>query len=214
MEISQFIVNQFYENSYILWDCVGGDAIVIDPGMADERERNAIDGFIEKKNLTLKKVILTHQHIDHILSAEYLANKYGVGIYASAKDNSLGEVLPQQALLFGLHCQCSPLIGVLPLVEGDVIQLGNETIKVIEVPGHSQGGLAFYVPSMSVVFAGDSLFERSIGRTDLVGGDFNQLLDSIKTKLYTLPEDTVVYCGHGDATTIGDERRYNPYCRS
>lgn len=214
MKISQFIVNQFCENSYVLWDCIGGEAIVIDPGMANDSERNAIDGFLEKKELTLKKVILTHQHVDHILSAEYIANKYSVEVYANCKDNKLGELLPQQALFFGLHCQCSPLKGVQPLVDGDIIRHGNEDIKVIEVPGHSQGGLAFYIPSMSVVFVGDSLFERSIGRTDLIGGDLNQLLNSIKTKLYTLPDDTVVYCGHGDPTTIGDERRHNPYCRS
>lgn len=213
MRISQFIVNPFGENTYILWTDKGGDAIIVDPGMLDEEERNAVDGFIEKNNLVLKKVFLTHQHADHILSAQYMSSKYEVPIYASFKDNILGEHLQEQVNMFGLNCQRIPLYITNNLNDGDNIELGEERIRVLAVPGHSQGGLAYYIEDAGCVLVGDSLFTQSIGRTDLPGGDYNQLIDSIKTKLLSLPDDTVVYPGHGGSTTIGDEKLYNPYIR-
>lgn len=211
MQISQFIVNPFYENTYLLWTGKGGEAIVIDPGMIDERERQAFDAFIADNGLRLKLVALTHQHVDHILSAQYLAEKYGIDVAGCGRDNPLGQSLPEQARRFGLRCPTQPLAITSHIDGGHALTLGDDKIEVIAVPGHSAGGLAFYVPSLGAVLAGDSLFERSVGRTDLPGGDFDTLIRSIRSSLFALPDATVVYPGHGDPTTIGDERRLNPY---
>lgn len=211
MRISQFIVNPFGENTYILWTGRGGKAIIVDPGMLDDKERNAVDGFIEKNSLVLQKILLTHQHADHILSAQYISSKYEVPIFASSKDNILGEHLQEQVNMFGLNCQREPLYVTNNLEDGDSIELGEEKIRVLAVPGHSQGGLAYYSESSGCVLVGDSLFAQSIGRTDLPGGDYNQLINSIKTKLLSLSDETVIYPGHGGATTVGDEKMYNPY---
>ena len=213
MKISRFIVNPFGENTYILWEEARQDAIIIDPGMLDDDERNAVDGFIEKNQLIVRKVILTHQHADHILSAQYVSDKYEAPIYANIADNYLGEHLQEQADMFGLRCKRLPLVVTNNIKDGDVLKLNSEDIIVLEVPGHSRGGLSFYIPQSCCIFVGDSLFAQSIGRTDLPGGDYEQLLSSIKTKLYPLPEETVVHPGHGGATTIGEEKLYNPYTR-
>lgn len=211
MNISVFIVNPFSENCYILWNGNGSDAIIIDPGMGDSRERAVVDRFITENGLQVKHILLTHQHVDHILSADYLANKYSVDVCASIADNILGEKLPEQVAGFGLPYVCTPLTVTHNLEDGDKIMLNGEEIAVLTVPGHSPGGLAFYLPESNCVFAGDSLFRRSIGRTDLPGGNFEQLITSVKKKLLSLPSDTVVYSGHGEATEVGEERRMNPY---
>lgn len=213
MRISQFIVNPFAENTYILWTGVGGDAIIVDPGMCDEDEQNTVNEFLDKNNLALQKVILTHQHADHILSAQYISSRYNVPVFANSKDNVLGERLQEQANMFGLNCRRKPLCVANNLEDGDDIELGEEKIIVLAVPGHSQGGLAYYIKDSGCVLVGDSLFAQSIGRTDLPGGDYDQLINSIKIKLLSLPDETVVYPGHGGATTIGDEKMYNPYIR-
>ena len=211
MKISQFVVNPFCENMFILWTRDGGEAIVIDPGMLNAGEREALDKFLTKHSLALQRVILTHQHLDHIFSAKYLAERYSVPVGASPEDNPLGLSLPEQSLRFGVRQATEPMAITEELHGGDTLTLGGEEIKVIEVPGHSPGGLSFYLPSMKCVFVGDTLFQRSIGRTDLLGGDFDQLIASIRSALFALPDETVVYPGHGEATTIGEERHLNPY---
>lgn len=213
MKISRFIVNPFGENTYILWDKEGGEAIVVDPGMENDNERNTVDKFIADNGLSVQRVMLTHQHVDHILSAQYLSDKYKVPVCANEKDNPLGTHLPEQIEMFGLGCKALPLAITENMTDGDVYHIGDEPIKVLEVPGHSPGGLAFYLPESGCVIVGDSLFQMSIGRTDLMGGSYEQLIDSIKNKLLTLPDETVAYPGHGGATTIGDEKTYNPYIK-
>ena len=211
MNISVFIVNHVQENCYLLWNGRGSDAMIIDPGMCDAREREVVDRFMADNELTLKGVLLTHQHFDHILSAGYLAGKYGVEVMASTADNVLGEHVEQQAAQFGLPYRCEPLRVKHHLNGGDMIELNGEKIEVIEVPGHSPGGLAFYLADSGCVFTGDSLFRFSIGRTDLPGGNGLQLIESVKAGLLTLPPDTVAYCGHGEATEIGEEKRMNGF---
>lgn len=211
MKVSVFIVNPFAENCYILWQEKGSDAMIVDPGMADSGERNAVDKFIAENELKIKAVLLTHQHADHILSAQYIAEKYDVDISANFADNMLGNRLREQVAMFGLRCNSEPLVATRSLEEGESLALCGENIKVLNVPGHSPGGLAFYLPDSGCAFVGDSLFAHSIGRTDLPGGDYSTLINSVAEKLLTLPDETVVYSGHGESTTIGDERRYNPY---
>ena len=190
MRISKFIVNPFLETTYLLTDEATNKAAVVDPGMMNADERAAFDNFIENNNIKLIQVINTHLHIDHCFSDNYVKNKYGVKVAAHIGDAEQGDRLAQQ---------------------GDIIDIGESKLSVIEVPGHTQGGIALYCKEQGFLIAGDSLFEESIGRADLPGGNIWQLVKNIKNKLLTLPKDTLVLPGHGPETTIGHELEYNPH---
>lgn len=204
-------MNPFGMNCYILWSAPGGECIVIDPGMMLDSEREMISSFIDGNKLTVKHILLTHCHIDHACGAKWLAQRYGVEIEAGADEAVIAQSMPLQAQRFGLKIDSTPLSIDNTLAEGDIITLAGEDIKVLETPGHSPGSLSFYIPDSEVVVTGDVIFQSSIGRTDLPGGSFSQLIDVIKTKILTLPADTVIAPGHGDTTTVGDEKIYNPY---
>ena len=211
MKISRFTMNPFGMNCYILWSGPGGRCIVIDPGMMMPSEKDMITSFIDGNNLTVEHVLLTHCHVDHACAARWLATKCGVPVEAGAQEAPVAELMPQQAARFGLKIDSTPLVIDHVLSEGDVIDFGGEEIQVLETPGHSPGSLSFYCPSSSVIFTGDVVFQSSIGRTDLLGGSYSVLINSIKTKVMTLPADTVIAPGHGDTTTVADEKVYNPY---
>ena len=211
MKISRFTMNPFGMNCYILWSAPGGECIVIDPGMMMTSEEEMITSFIDSNNLTLKHILLTHCHVDHACAARWLATKYGVEVEAGAQEAPVAELMPQQAARFGLKIDSTPLVIDHVLSEGDVIDFAGEEIQVLDTPGHSPGSLSFYCPSSSVIFTGDVVFQSSIGRTDLLGGSYSVLINSIKTKVMTLPPDTVIAPGHGDTTTVADEKVYNPY---
>ena len=179
--------------------------------MMVDSEKDMITSFIDGNNLTLKHILLTHCHVDHACGARWLAAKYGVPVEAGALEEPIAEQMPTQAARFGLKIDSTPLKIDKTLAEGDVIQFAGEEIRVLETPGHSPGSLSFYCPSSSVIVTGDVVFQSSIGRTDLFGGSFSVLIDSIKTKVLTLPPDTVIVPGHGDTTTVADEKIYNPY---
>ena len=211
MKVSRFELNPFGENTYILWHETAKKAIVVDPGMMRDDENQLIADFLERHELTLQSVILTHIHIDHVTGTKWLADKYGVKVLASKADEFLLASLPMQAQLFGLKIEVDAISIDQPLKDGDEIMLGDEKIIVIATPGHSPGGICLYMPDSATVISGDTLFEGSIGRTDLPGGNFDRLITSIKTKLLTLPDDTVVAAGHGYTTTIGAEKQHNPF---
>ena len=211
MKISRFTINPFGMNCYILWSGPGGECAVVDPGMMTPDEKDMITSFIDGNNLTVKHVLLTHCHVDHACAARWLAVKYGVNVEASSLETIIAEQIPTQAGRFGLRIEALPLDIDHCLSEGDEIMLGGEVIRVLETPGHSPGSLSFYLPDSSVIITGDVIFQSSIGRTDLIGGSFSVLLDSINHKIMTLPPDTVIAPGHGDTTTIADEKVYNPF---
>ncbi len=211
MDVSRFELNPFGENTYILWHKTTKKAIVVDPGMMRDDERDLIVDFLDRHELTLQAVILTHIHIDHVTGAKWLADKYGVKILANKGDELLASSLPLQAQLFGLKIDVPSFNIDQALKDGDELMLGDEKIEVIATPGHSPGGICLYMPDSATVISGDTLFEGSIGRTDLPGGNFDRLISSIKTKLLTLPDDTVVAPGHGYTTTIGAEKQNNPF---
>ena len=211
MKISRFTMNPFGMNCYILWSGPGGECIVIDPGMMTESEKEMITSFIDGNNLTLKHLLLTHCHVDHACAARWLATRYGVQVEAGEQEASYAQQMPVQGARFGLKIDTSPLTIDRFLKEGDVIDFAGEEIQVLETPGHSPGSLSFYCPDTAVIFTGDAVFQSSIGRTDLPGGSFPVLIDSINTKIMTLPADTVIAPGHGDTTTVADEKVYNPY---
>ena len=150
-------------------------------------------------------------HIDHITGARWLAQQTGADVCGSPYDAQLGLELPEQVAQFHLKIECEPLVLDRELHDGDIIPLGDEIIEVLHVPGHSPGGLAFYLPQSALLISGDTIFNGSVGRTDLMGGDMAQLINSIHEKILPLPDETVIASGHGPTTTIADEKRMNPF---
>ena len=211
MNATMMTVNPFGENMYILWDEASRDAVVVDPGMMREAEREMVTKFIEGQKLNVLHILLTHMHIDHITSARWLADKTGADVCACALDAQLGRELPDQVAQFHLKIESEPLVIDHILSDGDVLPLGEESIQVLHVPGHSPGGLAFYLPQSGLLISGDTIFNGSVGRTDLWGGDMAQLINSIREKILPLPDETVIASGHGPTTTIADEKRCNPF---
>ncbi len=198
-------------NTYLVWNPATGEAAVIDPGMINDREQAAIDRFISDNGLVVRNLINTHMHVDHIFGDLYIKEKYGVDIAASPADSFLGERAAMQCRMFGLPDDMASVKIDRELKDGDKIDIGGETVDILSVPGHSPGSLVLYFPESKWTITGDVLFRRSIGRTDLVAGNHSQLIDGITTKLFALPDDTTVYPGHGDPTTIGEEKRENPF---
>ena len=213
LKIHRFIFNPFEENTYVLVDSQNKSAVVIDPGMWNNREREAFDRFINDNGINITQIINTHMHLDHCFGDNYVRDRYGVKIGASAGDAYLGKGISEQARRFGLSGMF-PSDGVTAdvyLEDGDTVKVGDSSLKVIAVPGHSPGGLALYCAEQGFVLTGDSLFEGSIGRTDLDGGDHAALVRSIRERLLSLPGDTDVFPGHGPQTTIKAEVLTNPY---
>lgn len=212
MKIQSFEFNLFGVNTYIIFDTNTCEAAIADPGMTTERECARIDSYIENNGLHVKYLINTHMHIDHLFGDEYIAKKYGVGISASTDDSILSERIAEQARMFHLRTDMPDSLNVdMPLHDGDRLMLGAEPIDILAVPGHSPGSIALYCPESKFVITGDALFRNSIGRTDLPGGNYSQLISSITKKLMSLPPDTTVYPGHGPSTTIASELRHNPF---
>lgn len=201
----------FGVNTYILWDDTTNDAAIIDPGMINQTEQDLVDNFIQSNKLNLTHLINTHMHIDHSFGIRYISKKYGLSLECNTNDQFLAERLKEQAQMFGLPIAIEDLKIETNLTDGDIIRLGNENLNIIQVPGHSPGSIVIYAPESSFLISGDALFNKSIGRTDLPGGDYNQLINAINNKLMTLPKDTIVYPGHGPETSIADELNTNPY---
>jgi glyoxylase-like metal-dependent hydrolase (beta-lactamase superfamily II) len=211
MNATMMTVNMFGENMYILWDEETHEAVVVDPGMMRDAEREMVDKFIKGQELNVKHILLTHLHIDHITGARWLADQTGADVCGSALDAQLGRELPEQVAQFHINIETQPLELDRNLADGDTIPLGDEMIQVLHVPGHSPGGLAFYLSQSGLLISGDTIFNGSVGRTDLMGGDMAQLINSIHEKILPLPDETVIASGHGPTTTIADEKRCNPF---
>ncbi|MBQ7941292.1 MAG: MBL fold metallo-hydrolase [Muribaculaceae bacterium] len=213
MKISKFTVNPFSENTFILWNEEGGSATVIDPGMSNKHECDMLMDFMNKNRLVVENVLLTHEHVDHIMGTGFLVEKYNCKVYGHTADIELGMKADVQLRMFNLSCEMKPFTVSDYVVDGDIIDFCGEKIEVLHTPGHSAGGVVYYLPESGCSFVGDTIFQMSIGRTDLTGGDYDTLISSIKNKLFSLPEDTVLYPGHGGATTVGEEQMYNPFVR-
>lgn len=211
MKVVKFAFSLFGINTYLVVDEATGKCAVIDPGMIDDEEREAFTGYIKRNNLTLTHVINTHLHVDHAIGDAFVAREYGVPVAAHEGDLFLGERIKEQAHSFGIREAVEDFEVTERLEPGDIIKIGEGELEVIHVPGHSPGGIALYDRKDGFVIAGDSLFAGSIGRTDLPGGNHAQLIAGIKNGLLTLPPSTVVYPGHGPATTISREAASNPF---
>ena len=212
LNVKQFVFNPFDENTYLVSDSASGDAIVIDPGMHTPEERKRFDTYLREKDLKLKEIVLTHMHLDHCFGVNGLSRDYGIPVAASPADAILGVSIVGQATRFGIYLPEGEAVRAsVALADGDEVRVGSETLSVIAVPGHSPGGIALYCAAAGIVFTGDSLFRRSIGRTDLPGGNSRQLVESVTARLLSLPPDTLVLPGHGPSTTIAEERLGNPF---
>lgn len=211
MKVVIFQFSLFGINTYLVYDEKSGECVVIDPGMISEEEEKAIKRFITEKNLSLKYVIYTHLHLDHAVGNDYLKKTYNVPVLAHPSEEIYGKNINSQAQMFGINRNFKNVEIDQPVYPGDIIKIGSGELEAIDVAGHSPGGLAFYDKKDGFIIVGDALFQNSIGRTDLHGGDLNKLLNNIKKNLFSLPDDTIVYPGHGDPTTIGDEKSNNPF---
>lgn len=217
MNLKAFTFNSFGVNGFVLSNDAG-DAILIDPSVSSEQEEQALARYIEQNKLTVKRLLNTHLHLDHVLGNAFVAKTYGVQPEAHEEDAFLLDLQEEQSQMFGLPMrEHSPGLGNY-LAEGDAVEVPGIRLQVIHVAGHSPGGIAFYCENPGEVngqkdvppllFPGDILFAGSRGRSDLFGGNEEALVSGIKSKLLTLPKETVVFPGHGPMTTIADESRW------
>ena len=210
MKIHKFTFNPFFENTYIIWEEETKEAAVIDPGMSDSSEEKEFTNFIEQNSLKIIYLINTHCHIDHIFGCGFVKSGYNPVFYLPKEDLILYQNAENQASMFGVE------INKLPepekfLSEDLEIILGKEPITFLFTPGHSPGEFCLYLKQSNFCVSGDVLFYENIGRTDLPSGNFDVLITSIKNKLLTLPDDVIIYPGHGEKSTIGYERNHNPF---
>jgi glyoxylase-like metal-dependent hydrolase (beta-lactamase superfamily II) len=210
MEIKAFTFNPFFENTYIIWDESSRECAIIDPGMSDPREEEDVKLFVENNSLNVKYLINTHCHVDHVLGVSFVKKEYDPVYYIPEKDLLLFENAETQAQMFEVHINKLPKPDKF-LSEDEIINLGNESITSLFTPGHTPGEFSLYVEESKFCITGDVLFNESIGRTDLLGGNYDTLINSIKTKLFTLPDEVVIYPGHGEHSTIGYEKKHNPF---
>lgn len=209
LHIKSFAFNPFSENTYIVFN-ENKNAFIIDPGDFSEVENNILNQFIIDNELKVQNILLTHAHIDHVLGLQKAFDKYNVPILMHELEKEILDRNPMDANRFGFFFK--PFEGEISyLNENEIISLDEDEFKILHVPGHSPGHIAFYSEAQKFIISGDVLFEGSIGRTDLYKGDAQELLKSIREKLFVLEDETKVYNGHGNPTTVGFEKSYNPF---
>lgn len=204
-EILTFTAPWFAENAYLV-GCGSGVAVAVDPGGEAERMANTLDA----RGWRLEAILLTHAHIDHIEGVAELKRRTGAPIHLHPDDAQWYERAADQAAIFGYPITLPPPVD-RSLAHGETLTFGERTLEVRHVPGHSRGHVIFHDAAARVAFVGDVIFAGSIGRTDLPGGDYRQLMQSIREQVLTLPDDTVLHSGHGPRTTVGHERKSNPF---
>lgn len=211
LKLEQFVFNPFAENTYVVYDDNTKECVIIDPGCSNAGEENELFGFIDSHGLKPLMAINTHGHIDHIVGNAAVKKRYGIEVAAHPNVKSDFLRSRQQATLFGMSFAGDCGLPDRDLEDDEVIKVGESTLEVISTPGHAMGSISLYAEIEGWVFTGDALFCRSIGRTDFPGGNYEQLRTNIIERLFRLPDDTEVYSGHGESTTIFDERRYNMF---
>ncbi|HEY7751833.1 MAG TPA: MBL fold metallo-hydrolase [Ignavibacteriaceae bacterium] len=207
--IKVFTFNMFAENTIIIWDKETLDSAVVDPGNSDKVEDETLEKFISSSNLKVKFLINTHCHIDHILGCRFVKEKYKPVYLAPELDLPLLKYAQKQAETFNIEIENPPLPD--KFISEEDIRIGNSTGKFIFTPGHTPGEFCIYFESDKICITGDVLFEEGIGRTDLWGGNYETLINSIRQKLFSLPDDVIIYPGHGETSTIGHEKSNNPF---
>lgn len=209
LQIQGFVFNFASENTYVLYND-NKNAWLIDPGNMNEQETSAIDTFIKDKGLKIEKILLTHAHIDHVLGLQWAFDTFKVPVYLHKEDQEVLDMLQASGMRFGFPID--PVkVETIYINEGEELKLDGEKFTIYHVPGHSPGSVVYHNENQKFMISGDVLFEGSIGRTDLYKGNYEQLIDGIKTKLFVLDPDTQVFSGHGNPTSIGFEKQYNPF---
>ena len=208
MQIKQFTFNPFQENTFIIY-AENKEAIIIDPGFYEKSEQDIFFEFINKNQLNPIALLNTHAHIDHVLGNNLVVSEFNIPYHLHALDVPVLESVKNYAHLYGFQSYLESPSPTNFLEEGKSIFLNNKEIKVSHTPGHSPGHVVFYLPEDNIVINGDVLFKGSFGRVDLPGGDLETLKKSIHEVMFSLPEETLVYCGHGPETTIGQEKKSN-----
>jgi len=209
IHIKKFTFNDFQENTFILHDDTK-EAIVIDPGNNSPNEDQELVDYLESNQLNLVKVVLTHAHLDHVFGLAFFEEKFNLKAMLHPGEVVVVENAQAVANMYGVPFRGNPEPGEL-ITENDKLSFGNQNMDILFTPGHSPASICFYSKENQFVIGGDVLFFQSIGRTDLPGGDYETLINSIKTQLFTLPDETEVYPGHGPKTRIAYEKSTNPF---
>lgn len=208
INIKSFVFNALQENTYLLYDDTN-ECIIIDPGCYDPYEKDELIAFIKLNELTPKFILNTHCHIDHIVGNQFVKEYFGIKLFVPEKDAFQIKAATTYASMYGFHrFEESTPDGFI--LENELIKFGNSSLSVLQVPGHSPGHVAFYSKEQNFCINGDVIFKGGFGRYDLPGGNFQVLADSIRNVMFNLPEETIVYCGHGASTNIAFEKRFNP----
>ncbi|MCW3080037.1 MBL fold metallo-hydrolase [Segetibacter sp.] len=209
LTVKIFTFNPVSVNTYIIYNNAK-EALIIDPGCYFEEEKQTLKSFIDKEQLLPVQLLNTHCHLDHIFGNKWVFENYGLELFLHPNEEQVLSFGPQSGKMWGLPFENYE--GPLHFLEqDDVIKLGQHTLKVLLAPGHSPGSVCFYCHDQNFIIGGDVLFRESIGRTDLPGGSHQALLASIREQLFPLPDEVIVYPGHGEPTTIGHEKKFNPY---
>jgi hydroxyacylglutathione hydrolase len=209
LQIQSFVFSPIQENTYLLFNEFK-QCIIIDPGCYFDAEKDELKNFISSNGLKPFILLNTHCHLDHVFGNKFIADTYGLTLQLHEKEKQVLSFAPASGLMYNMPFD-NYAGDFIELKEGDTIKMDEDELLVIEAPGHSPGSICFYCTKQHFIIGGDVLFKRSIGRTDLPGGDHQALLNNIRKKLFTLPDSTTVYSGHGSSTTIGEEKSENPF---
>ena len=211
LQVKVLTFNAIQENTYVLYNEFK-ECIIIDPGSYSDEEKAELKSFIDENKLVPKMLINTHCHLDHVFGNKFIAESYDLMLHIHKDEEAVLQMAPASGLMFDFPFDNYQGEFIF-LKQDDIISLREDFLKVLEAPGHSPGSICFYCEKQKFLIGGDVLFYQSIGRTDLPGGSHEDLITNIKTKLFTLPDDVKVYSGHGPATTIGEEKKHNPYLK-
>lgn len=210
LKLESLVFNPFSENTFIIYDETK-ECVIVDPGCSNAAEEDRLFGFIDSHQLKPLMVINTHGHVDHVVGNNAVKRRYGIKVAAHLDMHHDFTQAKRQAVWLGMQPVGDIDLPDVDLQDDQEIKVGNGILEVIRTPGHAKGSISLYAPAEGWVITGDALFCRSIGRTDLPGGDFEELRESIRTRLFTLPNETEVFPGHGESTTIGEEKDFNPF---
>ncbi len=209
LTVKSFVFSPIQENTYVLYNNKDACAI-IDPGCYFGNERRTLQEFIEEQKLIPKILLNTHCHLDHVFGNKFVHDEYNLSLHLHEKEKPVLEYAPEAGLRWNMPFE-NYRGELIFLKEGDTVKLGDDELFVLFTPGHSPGSICFYCSAQQFIISGDVLFRLGIGRTDLPGGDFDTLITSIRERLFRLPDNTTIYPGHGDPTTIGFEKKHNPF---
>lgn len=211
MEIRIFNFNAIQVNTFLLYDETK-EAVLIDPGMGDERERASLKSFIEDNDLKIKYIIATHPHIDHVLGCGWCVKQFGAPLLMNEEGKNVYRHAVAYGVAFNMQCEKEDFPPAdRNISDGETIVFGNQCLEILETPGHCAGSVSLYHRAAGLLFVGDLIFQGSIGRTDLPTGSSAALMESIQSKILPLPDDTIIYPGHGPSTTLSMEKSCNPY---